>query len=127
RGQMMSDLAVYDVLRLLTRSRVRVQAGRAAAWVEGPVDFGDLSSEYIGILYEGLLDYELRQAGDDDPVVFLAIGDEPALPLSRLEPMDDGSIAELVKKAGAKSRLATEGEDEGGSDDEDEDDQEEEK
>jgi hypothetical protein len=29
-------------------------------WVDGPVDFSDLSSEYIGILYEGLLDFELR-------------------------------------------------------------------
>ena len=42
--------------------------------VDAPVDFSALSSEYIGILYEGLLDFELKQAAADDPVVFLNHG-----------------------------------------------------
>ena len=41
-------------------------------WVTVPVDFSDLSSEYIGIVYEGLLDYELKTAPEGDPVVFLS-------------------------------------------------------
>ena len=56
----------------------------AGIWVAAPVDFSDLSSEYIGILYEGLLDFELKTAPAGDPVIFLAMGDQPALPLSRL-------------------------------------------
>jgi hypothetical protein len=34
--------------------------------VEAPVDFSDLSLEYIGIMYEGLLDFELRQAAAEE-------------------------------------------------------------
>ncbi|MFV8754265.1 hypothetical protein ACNOYE_27285 [Nannocystaceae bacterium ST9] len=49
------------MLELITRSKVRVRQGRASVWVETPFDFSNFSSEYIGILYEGLLDYELRR------------------------------------------------------------------
>ena len=69
-----------------------------------PVDFSDLSSEYIGILYEGLLDYELKTAPPGDPVIFLSVGDQPALPLSRLEAMDDRALKALfqsMKKGGS--------------------------
>jgi hypothetical protein len=62
------------------------------------VDFSDLSSEYIGILYEGLLDFELKTAPAGDPVVFLGVGNQPALPLSRLEAMDDKALAILLDK-----------------------------
>ena len=62
-----------------------------------PVDFSDLSSEYLGILYEGLLDYELKTAPSNDPVVFLSVGDQPALPLSRLEAMDDAALKALFE------------------------------
>jgi hypothetical protein len=57
-----SDAAIRRILDLLTRSRVRVRQGRGATYVETPVDFSDLSSEYIGILYEGLLDWENAEA-----------------------------------------------------------------
>jgi hypothetical protein len=93
-----SDAVVYRILELLTRSRVKVRQGRISKWVEAPVDFSDLSSEYIGILYEGLLDYELRRAEADNPIVFLNIGDQPALPLPRLETMDDAALSSLVEK-----------------------------
>lgn len=91
-----SDAAVYRLLALLTRSQVKVRQGRGATWVEAPVDFSDLSSEYIGILYEGLLDFELRRAEASEPLLFLNLGDQPALPLSRLEAMDDKSLAALL-------------------------------
>ncbi|MBI5708826.1 MAG: hypothetical protein HZC42_00730 [Candidatus Eisenbacteria bacterium] len=114
--QVMPDSAVLHLLRLLTRSEVRVRQGNRTIRVPGPVDFSDLSSEYIGILYEGLLDYELKRAGERDPVVILALGDEPALPLSRLEPMEDEALRELLKKAKQKRELAV-SEDEGESED----------
>lgn len=96
--QCVNDAAVHRILELITRTRVKIRQGRSSTWVPTPVDFSDLSSEYIGILYEGLLDYELKQAPADDPVVFLAVGNAPALPLSRLEAMDDKAIRDLLDK-----------------------------
>ena len=96
------DRDVHTMLRRLTRTTVRIRQGRAGTRVAAPVDFSDLSSEYIGVLYEGLLDYELKAAPDDDPVVFLAVGDQAALPLSRLEAMDERALKALfesLKKA----------------------------
>lgn len=90
-----TDRQVQRILRLLTRTRIRVRQGRGNKLVDAPVDFSALSSEYIGILYEGLLDFELKQAASDDPVIFLAVGDEPALTLSQLEGMSDAVIKQL--------------------------------
>ncbi|WP_419937236.1 Eco57I restriction-modification methylase domain-containing protein [Candidatus Palauibacter sp.] len=98
RGDVLADRDVYAMLRLLTRTKARIRQGRGGMWVTVPVDFSDLSSEYIGIVYEGLLDYELKTAPDGDPVVFLAVGDRPALPLSRLEEMDDRALRDLFEK-----------------------------
>ena len=98
RGDVLADREVYAMLRLLTRTKARIQQGRGGMWVTVPVDFSDLSSEYIGIVYEGLLDYELKTAPEGDPVVFLAVGDRPALPLSRLEEMNDKALRDLFEK-----------------------------
>ena len=68
------------------------------------MDFSDLSSEYIGVLYEGLLDYELKTAPPGDPVIFLAAGDHPALPLSRLEDMDARALKALFENLKDKSK-----------------------
>ena len=92
-----TDSQVQHMLRLLTRTRLRVRQGRKSRLVDAPVDFSALSSEYIGILYEGLLDFELKQAAANDPVIFLAVGDEPALTLSQLEGMDDAVIKQLFE------------------------------
>jgi hypothetical protein len=92
-----SDEVVASILDLLCSARVKVRQGRTTTWVAAPVNFSDLSSEYIGILYEGLLDYELKRCADDDPTVFLALGAQPALPLSRLEAMDDRALKNLVE------------------------------
>ncbi len=107
-----SDRDVHDMLELITRTRVKIRQGRSATWVTAPVDFSDLSSEYIGILYEGLLDYELKQAPADDPVVFLSVGNAPALPLSRLEAMDDAAIRSLLESMKAETSSEDAGEDE---------------
>ena len=105
------DDTVYRILILLTRTTQRIREGAGWRTVAAPVDFTELTSEYIGILYEGLLDYELHRAGDH-PVVFLNLGDQPALPLDRLEGMDDAMLAALVEKAKVKKETAVAGEDE---------------
>ena len=100
-----NDRDVHHILRLLTRTTMRIRQGRGSIRADVPVDFSDLSSEYIGIVYEGLLDYELKTAPAGDPVIFLAVGDQPALPLSRLEAMDDGALKALF--ASLKEAAAT--------------------
>jgi hypothetical protein len=109
-----TDAAIHDILELLCVSQVKVRQGRASTWVPAPVDFSDLSSEYIGILYEGLLDFELHRAPEDDAVVFLRLGDEPALPLSRLEEeMAPGRLAELIGKLKKSTKTLAEAEEQG--------------
>ena len=102
--EILSDREVHRLLDRITRTRIKIRQGRTGAWVPAPVDFSDLSSEYIGILYEGLLDFELKVAPSGDPVVFLAVGNQPALPLSRLEAMDDRALAHLLEKMKDTSR-----------------------
>jgi hypothetical protein len=96
--QLMNDQQVRQILDLLTRTKIKIRQGRASTLVSAPVDFSSLDSEYIGILYEGLLDFELRTAPADQPVIFLAVGNQPALPLATLEGMDDAAIKNLLEK-----------------------------
>ncbi|MDE0263332.1 MAG: hypothetical protein OXJ37_13085, partial [Bryobacterales bacterium] len=98
KNGIVSDRDVFNVLNLLMRTKARIRQGTGSMWVTVPVDFSGLSSEYIGIVYEGLLDYELKTAPKGDPVVFLAVGERPALPLSRLEAMDQREISSLFEK-----------------------------
>ena len=118
-GNAITDRQVQHMLRLLTRTRLRVRQGRKNTLVDAPVDFSALSSEYIGILYEGLLDFELKQAADGDPVVFLAVGNEPALTLSQLEDMDDAVIKQLFEALKKKDKPVVGDGDAGGEDPED--------
>jgi hypothetical protein len=94
----MNDQQVRNILELLSRTKVKIRQGRQSTWIPAPVDFSSLDSEYIGILYEGLLDFELRQAGADNPIIFLAVGNQPALPLATLEAMDDKALKNLLEK-----------------------------
>lgn len=119
-----NDAQAYGILKLLTRSRVFVRQGRRLVPFEAPVDFSDLSTEYIGILYEGLLDFELRRADTDDPTVFLSLGDQPALPFSRLDGMDDKTLQKLLEKTKKSTKKTSSDEDE--ADEEEDGDQEEE-
>ena len=104
--EVMPDRDVHQMLKLLTRTTIRIRQGKSSVRAAAPVDFSDLSSEYIGILYEGLLDYELKTAPAGDPVIFLSVGDQPALPLSRLEAMDDRGLRTLFEKLKEKSSAA---------------------
>ncbi|MFU8805810.1 MAG: hypothetical protein ACNA8W_18505, partial [Bradymonadaceae bacterium] len=92
----LTDAVVHRVLHFLTRSKVKVRIGNRNTFVEAPVDFSSLSTEYIGIIYEGLLDYELHRA--DEPMIFLNIGDEPVLPFDRLDGMTDEQLKALFSE-----------------------------
>ncbi|MFZ4618732.1 MAG: Eco57I restriction-modification methylase domain-containing protein, partial [Rectinemataceae bacterium] len=106
----LSDAEIAQLLDLLCYATYRTRQGRGSIPVKAPVDFSDLSSEYIGILYEGLLDFELRRAEADDAVVFLNAGNQPALPLSRLEDMSDGDIETLFKELVKAAKKEAKGE-----------------
>lgn len=83
-----SDATIYHVLRKLLRGPLPVIKGKAKTFVEGPVDYTDLRTEFIGLIYEGLLDYKLKRTDEKiGPQVFLNLGREPVLPLSRLNEM----------------------------------------
>lgn len=119
-----SDAVVAEILDLLTRSRVRVRQGRRSTWVMAPVDFSDLSSEYIGILYEGLLDFELRQAPADDAMVFLDLGSQPVLPFARLDAMTEKEMVNLLTTLRAAAKSAETDDEEPEDDDDSTDEQE---
>jgi len=91
-----SDRIVLKILELLKIGSLKIRRGRGTAMVKGPVDFSDLRTEYIGIMYEGLLDYELKRT--TEPMVFLNIGQEPVLPIGVLESLQDKELKELIKK-----------------------------
>jgi hypothetical protein len=113
------DELIHRLIVMLTRTTQRVREGAGWRKVAAPVDFTELTSEYIGILYEGLLDYELKRAGTH-PVLFLNLGDQPALPLDRLEAMDDKVLVALVEKAKVKKKAAGKDEEDETEDDEEE-------
>jgi len=91
-----SDHSVHLILTWLTNVKQRVPQGNRTIEASAPIDFSDLSTEYIGILYEGLLDFQLRRA--DAPIVFLNLGDQPALPFLQLDAMPADEIAKLFEK-----------------------------
>jgi hypothetical protein len=87
-GVTVCDATIYHVLRRLLRGPLPVIKGKAKTFVEGPVDYTDLRTEFIGLIYEGLLDYKLKRTDENiGPQVFLNLGREPVLPLSRLNEM----------------------------------------
>ncbi len=88
RRVQVGDATVHAVLRKLLRAKLPVIRGRTKTYVEGQVDYSDLRTQVIGLIYEGLLDYRLKRTDDSlGPMVFLNIGRQPVLPLRRLEDM----------------------------------------
>jgi Eco57I restriction-modification methylase len=122
-----TDATIHAILRKLLRGPLPVIRGRSRTYVEGPVDYTHLRTEFIGLIYEGVLDYRLRRVSVD-PQVFLNIGAEPVLPLNRLEQMleDDPKglrdlITKLRKEKTTKGPEAEEDEDSGDDEDEGDD------
>lgn len=95
----LNDWEILQILRLLKIGKVRARRGRVSTWVSGPVDFSDLRTEYIGMMYEGILDYQLKQVTEDESaILFLNLGQQPALPLSLLERLSDKDLKNLIEK-----------------------------
>ncbi|MCY3019546.1 MAG: hypothetical protein NTW87_11030, partial [Planctomycetota bacterium] len=99
-----TDARVLEVLQRLKIGQVKIKRGRQSAWVAAPVDFADLRTEYIGIIYEGLLDYELKMSAEVQ--VFLNLGQQPVLPLSILENMPPKNLKDLLDKLGKGEKPA---------------------
>jgi len=91
-----SDATVLHLLEMLKNGKVKIRQGRTSRWVNGPVDFSELRTEYIGLMYQGLLDYNLHAT--EQPMIFLNLGQEPVLPLKMLEEMPDQHLKDLLKK-----------------------------
>lgn len=91
----LNDYQVLEIIEKLKVGKVKVREGKRNIWVNGPVDFSQIRTEYIGIMYEGLLDYSLNKA--NDTMIVLNNGDQPILPLYHLESLSDSDIKKLYK------------------------------
>ena len=91
----LSDYDVLTIVEKLKVGKIKIKEGNKFIWVNGPVDFSDIRTEYIGIMYEGLLDYSLQRA--QETMLVLNVGDEPVLPLKHLELLKDIEIKQLFK------------------------------
>jgi len=117
-----SDATVLRLLELLKNGRLKIRQGSHSRWVNGPVDFSELRTEYIGLMYQGLLDFNLHTT--TEPMVFLNLGQEPVLPLKLLEEMSDQHLKDLLKKLRVEKSsvpAASEEEASAGEDEENED------
>ena len=116
-----NDATIYRVLKKLLRGPLPVLRGRTKTYVDGPVDYTELRTEFIGLIYEGLLDYRLKRTTDDiGPQVFLNLGRNPVLPLSVLENMLEDKpkdVKDLFDKLSKEKVTATVSSDEEDDDD----------
>ncbi|MCX8512901.1 MAG: hypothetical protein ORN83_14220, partial [Chthoniobacteraceae bacterium] len=103
-GLAVADSCIEAILSKLTRTTERIRSGNTTRSVSVPVDFSDLSSEYIGILYEGLLGYELKQVPEGEVAVPLPFGQQPVIALSRLIDMTGADFDELAESYGKAAR-----------------------
>ena len=94
----LDDARVLSILRKLKRSKMKANINGKSTWVATTVDYTTMDTEFIGMVYEGLLDYELRRVHEDDgAMVTLRIGQQPMLPISLLESQDDAQLKSLIK------------------------------
>lgn len=102
---MVPDSSVYQILKRLKIGQIKIRRGRTSALVSGPIDFYDLGTEFIGIMYEGLLDYGVKRS--DQTMVELKLGRQPLLPLQILEDMTDKNIKDMLGKLSKEKVTAT--------------------
>jgi len=103
----LTDSMVLEVLRKLRRSKMKANINGKSTWVATTVDYSTMDTEFIGMVYEGLLDYELRRVHKDDgAMVTLRIGQEPMLPLSLLEAQDAAQLGRLIKELNKKKETS---------------------
>ena len=114
-----SDAVIFEILKLLKVGKIKTKIGRSTRMVSGAVDFSDLRTEYIGMMYEGLLDYQLRVVKPEkEAIIFLNLGNQPALPFSLLKGLTDAELKDLIKKLGKEQKEESEEEEEDGEDEE---------
>lgn len=97
------------ILERLKYGKLKIKQGRSSTFIKGPVDFRELRTEFIGMIYEGILDYELKCA--QEPMLLLNAGPQPILPLSVLEGLNNNQIKDLFEKIKQKEKTGNEGED----------------
>lgn len=97
------------ILERLKYGKLKIKQGRTSTYVKGPVDFRELRTEFIGMIYEGILDYELKSA--KEPMILLNVGPQPILPLSVLESLNEKQIKDLFEKIKQKDKSDEESED----------------
>lgn len=109
----LSDHAVLEILDRVRRSTFKLNLGGLTKTVEGPVDFRDLRTEFIGIMYEGLLDYSpILVAADDGAYVRIRGKGFHAYPLSRLEALQrEGNLKDFLRAVREGSSSTSEDED----------------
>ncbi len=95
-----ADATVLKLLDLLKIGKVKIRQGRSTRTMPGPVDFSELRTEYIGLMYQGLLDFNLHNTSET--MVFLKMGQQPILPLSTLQNMGDKDLKEFLSKVQAE-------------------------
>ncbi|MFX0064346.1 MAG: Eco57I restriction-modification methylase domain-containing protein [Candidatus Hermodarchaeota archaeon] len=104
----LNDFAVLRILQLLKTARVKIKQAEINSLVTHTIDFSKLRTEYIGMMYEGLLDYQLNQVTDaEGAIIFLNLGLQPALPLTVLENLSDKELKHLIKKLGQEKTDTT--------------------
>ena len=91
-----SNSVLLSILEKLKFGKLKIKKGRTTAFVKGPVNFGELRTEYIGMIYEGILNYGLRAA--NETMLLINSGLEPILPLSVLETLTDSQLKEMFDK-----------------------------
>lgn len=90
-----NNATLLKILENLKYGTIRIKKGRTTIPVRGPVSFADLRTEYIGIIYEGVLDLGLRAA--EDTMLLINAGNQPILPLSVLEQLSPSQICTLFE------------------------------
>ncbi|MBU1098118.1 MAG: hypothetical protein KKB34_16660 [Bacteroidetes bacterium] len=97
-----SNSSLLKILEKLKYGKLKIKQGRSSTFMKGPVDFRELRTEFIGMIYEGILDYELKAA--NEPMLIINAGMQPILPLSVLEGLSEKQIKDLFDKLKQKDK-----------------------
>ncbi|MDH5645656.1 MAG: Eco57I restriction-modification methylase domain-containing protein [Candidatus Heimdallarchaeota archaeon] len=102
---LISDYEILQIMRKLKTSKIKIKSGRSSIISTGKIDFSELRTEYVGMIYEGLLDYQIRYVSpEDEAMVIVNLGSEFAFSLRRLEGMNDKELGNLAKTLQQESK-----------------------
>ena len=98
-----SDQELLQILKKLKTTKI--SSGRLKG-ASTPVNFLELGTEYIGMIYEGILDYQLKHVSDrDDGVLVLENkGDKYFFPINQIEQLSDKQVHERLGKVLGKDK-----------------------